>query len=61
MQEKLQAWFKQLKSRVDDLKALRVLREAFKGYGEAEASQGAAGLAYYMLFSLFPLMLLLVT
>lgn len=61
MQEKIQSWLADVRERVDEIVWLRVLRNAVQGYGETEASQGAAGLAYYMLFSLFPLMLLLVT
>jgi len=42
------------------LRALVVLRRALRQYGETEASQAAAALAYYLFFSLFPLALLLV-
>jgi membrane protein len=40
---------------------LHIIRKAAQGYAETRAAQSAAGLAYYTLFSLFPLMLLLVT
>jgi len=42
------------------LRALVVLRRALRQYGDTEASQAAAALAYYLFFSLFPLALLLV-
>jgi membrane protein len=38
-----------------------IVRRTLEGYGETRASQAAAGLAYYILFSLFPLLLVLVT
>ncbi|MGC9523325.1 MAG: YihY/virulence factor BrkB family protein [Anaerolineae bacterium] len=41
--------------------ALAVLRTAVRRYGDTQASQAAAGLAYYIFFSLFPLLLVLVT
>ncbi|MCU0519172.1 MAG: YihY/virulence factor BrkB family protein [Anaerolineae bacterium] len=40
---------------------LGILRSAIQRYGEGQASQAAAGLAYYIFFSLFPLLLILVT
>lgn len=61
MPEWLQLWLDHARKRLGEIRALRVLYRAAARYGESEASQGAAGLAYYMLFSLFPLMLLLVT
>ncbi|MBN1248827.1 MAG: YihY/virulence factor BrkB family protein [Anaerolineae bacterium] len=61
MQERLGTWLERWRQRLHRIKIVRVLRRAAKRYRETEASQGAAGLAYYMLFSLFPLMLLLVT
>jgi membrane protein len=39
---------------------LAIVRDAVESYGETKASQAAAGLAYYVFFSLFPLMLVLV-
>ena len=38
-----------------------ILRSAVERYGERQASQAAAALAYYVFFSLFPLLLILVT
>jgi membrane protein len=47
--------------RADELSggALAVVRQAFNSFGEARASGAAAGVAYYALFSLFPLLLTL--
>jgi membrane protein len=39
---------------------LRVLRQALAAFTESRASQGAAALAYYAFFSLFPLLLLII-
>jgi len=72
-ERKLQSWYEQLASGVK--RALRsfyqwlngvtggvpqILRKTFKSFGEARAPEAAAGLAYYALFSLFPLTLALV-
>lgn len=38
----------------------QILRHTFQGFGEARGSEAAAGMAYYALFSLFPLTLSLV-
>jgi membrane protein len=38
----------------------QILRHTFEGFGEARGSEAAAGMAYYALFSLFPLTLALV-
>jgi len=38
----------------------RILRKTFESFGEARGSEAAAGMAYYALFSLFPLTLSLV-
>ena len=40
---------------------VEIVRRTLDRYGETRASQAAAGLAYYILFSLFPLLLVLVT
>ena len=40
--------------------SLDILRETFQRFNEARASEAAAGMAYYALFSLFPLLLALV-
>ncbi len=40
---------------------VQIVRRTLDRYGETRASQAAAGLAYYILFSLFPLLLVLVT
>jgi len=40
--------------------AVRVLRIAVYNYGESNATQSAAGMAYYAFFSLFPLLLFMV-
>jgi membrane protein len=48
--------------RANDLSggSLGILRETFQRFNEARASEAAAGMAYYALFSLFPLLLALV-
>jgi membrane protein len=48
--------------RANDLSggSLDILRETFQRFNEARASEAAAGMAYYALFSLFPLLLALV-
>jgi membrane protein len=40
--------------------ALSILKDAIQQFGDTRASQAAAGMAYYALFSLFPLLLFLV-
>ena len=40
---------------------LKIVREAFERFGETRATQAAAGIAYYTFFSLFPLLLLLIS
>ena len=40
--------------------AVRILRIAIYNYGESNATQSAAGMAYYAFFSLFPLLLFMV-
>jgi len=40
--------------------AVRVLRIAIYNYGESNATQSAAGMAYYAFFSLFPLLLFMI-
>jgi len=40
--------------------AVRILRIAIYNYGESNATQAAAGMAYYGFFSLFPLLLFLI-
>lgn len=39
---------------------LRIFREAYLSFHRARASQAAAGMAYYALFSLFPLLVLVI-
>ena len=48
--------------RADDLTrgTLSVVRDAFDSFGEAQAAHVAAALAYYTMFSLFPLLLALI-
>jgi membrane protein len=48
--------------RANDLSggSLDILRETFQRFNDARASEAAAGMAYYALFSLFPLLLALV-
>ncbi len=41
--------------------APKILQRTLARYGETQASEAAAGLAYYLFFSLFPLLLVLVT
>jgi membrane protein len=40
--------------------ALEIIRSAIQGFGEARGSEAAASVAYYTLFSLFPLLIALV-
>ena len=40
---------------------LRILRDALERFGETRATQAAASLAYYIFFSLFPLLLVLIS
>lgn len=40
--------------------ALDLLRRAFRSFGKARAAEAAAGMAYYTIFSLFPLSLALI-
>ena len=40
--------------------AVRILRIAIYNYGESNATQSAAGMAYYAFFSIFPLLLFMV-
>jgi membrane protein len=49
--------------RADDLSggSLGILRQAMARFGDTRASQAAAGMAYYALFSLFPLLLVLIS
>lgn len=61
MKRETPAWFARWRARAEEIAVFRILLRAGQRYGETEASQGAAGLAYYILFSLFPLMLLLVS
>jgi membrane protein len=53
---------KVLYSFADDISGgtLRILRKAWKSFGDARGSAAAASIAYYALFSLFPLLLALV-
>ena len=58
LKAKAEAVFRQ----ADDLSGgvLNTVRQAFKSFGEARAPGAAASVAYYALFSLFPLLLALV-
>jgi membrane protein len=58
----LKARIQSLYERANDLSGgtLAIVRQAFRSFGEAQASGAAAGVAYYALFSLFPLLLALV-
>jgi membrane protein len=40
---------------------LSILASTFKNFGETNASESAAGIAYYALFSIFPLLIFVVT
>jgi membrane protein len=62
MLEDLQKRLKSLYTKLNQLSggALRVLRRAAERFGETQATQAAAGLAYYTFFSLFPLLIVLV-
>jgi len=56
--DRLEAAFR----RADELSGgvLSILKDTIQRFGDARASQAAAGMAYYALFSLFPLLLFLV-
>jgi membrane protein len=41
--------------------AVRILLDTFQRFGEARAAEAAAGMAYYVFFSLFPLMIALIS
>lgn len=60
--DEVQEWLKNLYRKINRHTggALRVLRRAGERFGETQATQAAAGLAYYTFFSLFPLLLVLV-
>lgn len=59
LQEKGEQWFKSLDSHLAGVPG--VLRRAGETFGLAYASEAAAGIAYYALFSLFPLLLLMIS
>jgi membrane protein len=40
---------------------LSILANTFKNFGDANAAESAAGIAYYALFSIFPLLIFVVT
>ena len=50
--------YRDLNARTDG--ALRILKRTFERFSEDRSSQAAAGLAFYIFFSLFPLLLVLV-
>lgn len=58
LEQKLRVIYEWLNDRTNG--AARVLRIAIKRFGDANATQAAAGMAYYAFFSLFPLLLSLV-
>lgn len=58
LKERLKALYRESNQRTGG--ALRVLRRAGERFGETQATQAAAGVAYYTFFSLFPLLLVLV-
>lgn len=55
-------WFKQWYSHIDQWSGgrLSILKNTLASFSKTRASQAAAGLAYYAIFSLFPLLLVLV-
>jgi membrane protein len=57
LQDKGEQWFKSLDSRLAGVPG--VIRRAGETFGLAYAPEAAGGIAYYALFSLFPLLLLL--
>jgi YihY family inner membrane protein len=59
LQDKGEQWFKSLDSRLAGVPG--VIRRAGETFGLAYAPEAAGGIAYYALFSLFPLLLLLVS
>jgi len=63
MADQVKAWFQSLYTRANAWSGgtLRILRGAFERFGETRATQAAASLAYYIFFSLFPLLLLLIS
>jgi len=58
IENKLRAAYEWLNDRTYG--AVRILRIAIYNYGESNATQSAAGMAYYAFFSLFPLLLFMV-
>ncbi len=57
-EKKLRAIYEWLNDRTYG--AVRILRIAIYNYGESNATQAAAGMAYYGFFSLFPLLIFLI-
>ncbi len=47
--------------RIQRYSAVRILLDTFQRFGEARAAEAAAGMAYYVFFSLFPLMIALIS
>ncbi|HDQ72578.1 MAG TPA: YihY/virulence factor BrkB family protein [Chloroflexi bacterium] len=47
--------------RIEQYSVVSILQDAMRHFGEVRAAEAAAGLAYYALFSLFPLMIALVS
>ncbi|TET52159.1 MAG: hypothetical protein E3J64_05660, partial [Anaerolineales bacterium] len=60
--KRLAMWAETVYRRIDDISGGRVelVRQVGERFTEARAAQGAAAMAYYAVFSLFPLLLVLV-
>jgi membrane protein len=54
-------WLRDVYRRVQRYSAVRVLVDTMQRFGEVRAAEAAAGMAYYVFFSLFPLMIALIS
>lgn len=63
MADQVKTWFQSLYTQANEWSGgtLQILQDAFKRFGETRATQAAASLAYYIFFSLFPLLLVLIS
>jgi membrane protein len=63
MADQVKTWFQSLYTQANEWSGgtLQILRSAFERFGETRATQAAASLAYYIFFSLFPLLLVLIS
>ena len=58
VEERTKAAYRRANARIDGI--LDIVRDAIEGFARARGSEAAASMAYYTLFSLFPLLLALV-